>query len=84
MIKGLAAESSPGAKPGDDEDGRLDATSMDKQLESLKWHLYSDDTDHPDIVPWHREETGPTRLARPAGPAGTDHWRGPADRPAVA
>ena len=27
----------------------------------------SDDTDHPDIVPWHREETGPTRLARPAG-----------------
>jgi len=40
MIKGLAAESSPGAKPGDDEDGRLDATSMDKQLESLKWHLW--------------------------------------------
>src|SRR5271157_447461 len=24
----------------------------------------SDYTDHPDIVPWHREETGPTRLAR--------------------
>ena len=27
----------------------------------------SDDTDHPDIVPWHREETGPTRSARLAG-----------------
>ena len=27
----------------------------------------SDYTDHPDIVPWHREETGPTRSARPAG-----------------
>jgi len=27
----------------------------------------SDDTDHPDLVPWHREETGPTRSARPAG-----------------
>src|SRR5512143_673475 len=39
MIKGLAAESSPGTKP-DDEDGRLDATSMDKQLESLKWYLW--------------------------------------------
>jgi hypothetical protein len=26
-----------------------------------------DDTDNPDIVPWHREETGPTRSARPAG-----------------
>ena len=30
----------------------------------------SDDTDNPDIVPWHREETGPTRLARPAGTGG--------------
>ena len=28
---------------------------------------YSDDTDHPDIVPRHREETGPTGSARPAG-----------------
>jgi hypothetical protein len=40
MIKGLAAESNPGQKPGDDEDGRLDSTSMEKQLESLKWHLW--------------------------------------------
>src|SRR5262249_50129495 len=43
MIKGLAAESSPGPKPGDDEDGRPDSTSMDKQLESLKWHLWHGD-----------------------------------------
>jgi hypothetical protein len=40
MIKGLAAEISPGPRPGDDEDGRPDSTSMDRQLESLKWHLW--------------------------------------------
>jgi hypothetical protein len=40
MIKGLAAESSPGPKPGDDEDGSPDSTSMDEQLESLKWYLW--------------------------------------------
>jgi hypothetical protein len=39
MVKSLAAESSPGPKPDDDEEGRLDSTSMDKHLESLKWHL---------------------------------------------
>ena len=31
----------------------------------------SDDTDHPDIVPRHREETGPTRLARLIEPGHT-------------
>jgi hypothetical protein len=41
MTKGLAAEGSPASKPGDDEeDGRLDVTALDKQLESLKWHLW--------------------------------------------
>lgn len=40
MTKGLAAECGPGPKPGDDEYGRPNATSMDKQLESLKWHLW--------------------------------------------
>ena len=28
---------------------------------------YNDDTDNPDIVPWHRGETGPTRSARSVG-----------------
>ena len=40
MTKGLAAESNPVSKPGEDEDGRLDMTAVDKQLESLKWHLW--------------------------------------------
>ncbi len=40
MTKGLAAESNPASKPGEDEDGRLDVTAVDKQLESLKWHLW--------------------------------------------
>jgi hypothetical protein len=41
MTKGLAAESSAVSKPGaDEEDGRLDVTAVDKQLESLKWHLW--------------------------------------------
>jgi hypothetical protein len=40
MTKGLAAESKPVSRPGEDEDGRLDVTAVDKQLESLKWHLW--------------------------------------------
>ncbi|MBV8130870.1 MAG: ISKra4 family transposase, partial [Planctomycetaceae bacterium] len=41
MTKGLAAESSAVSQPGEDEeDGRLDATAVEKQLESLKWHLW--------------------------------------------
>ncbi len=40
MTKGLAAESNPVSKPGEDEDGRLDVTAVDKQLESLKWDLW--------------------------------------------
>jgi hypothetical protein len=41
MTKGLAVESSPASKPGDDErGGRLDVTALDKQLESLKWNLW--------------------------------------------
>ena len=40
MTKGLAAESSPGTEPSGDEDGPPDSTSMDKQPESLKWHLW--------------------------------------------
>ena len=28
---------------------------------------YNYDTDNPDIAPWHRGETGPTRSAWPAG-----------------
>jgi hypothetical protein len=42
MTKGLAAENGPGTRPGDDEEGdsRLDVTALDKQLESLKWHLW--------------------------------------------
>ena len=43
----------------------------------------SDDTDHPDIVPWHREETGPTRLARliEPGPPTPRFGGGPRDPP---
>jgi hypothetical protein len=41
MTKGLAVEGSAASKPGDDErNGRLDVTTLDKQLESLKWHLW--------------------------------------------
>jgi hypothetical protein len=40
MTKGLAAESDPGSRPGEDEDGRLDVSAVDKQLERLKWHLW--------------------------------------------
>jgi hypothetical protein len=40
MTKGLAAESDPVSKPGEDEDGRLDVSALDKQLERLKWHLW--------------------------------------------
>ena len=40
MTKGLAAESNPVSKPGGEEDSRLDVTAVDKQLESLKWHLW--------------------------------------------
>ena len=42
MTKGPAAESNSVSKPGDDEeeDGRLDMTAVDKQLESLKWYLW--------------------------------------------
>src|SRR5512135_2463250 len=41
MTKGLAAESNAVSKPGEDEeDGRLDVTAVDKQLESLKWHFW--------------------------------------------
>src|SRR5262249_45489327 len=41
MTKGLAAESNAVSKSGEDEeDGRLDVTAVDKQLESLKWHLW--------------------------------------------
>ena len=42
MTKGLAAENGAGTRPGDDEEGdsRLDVTALDKQLESLKWHLW--------------------------------------------
>jgi hypothetical protein len=32
MAKGLAAESDPVSKPGEDEDGRLDVSAVDKQL----------------------------------------------------
>jgi hypothetical protein len=38
MIKGLAAESSPGTKSSDGEGGP--PASMDKHLESLKWHVW--------------------------------------------
>lgn len=41
MTKGLAAESNPVSKPGDEEeDGRRDVAAVDKQLESLKWNLW--------------------------------------------
>ena len=44
---------------------------------------YSDDTDNPDIVPWYREETGPTRLARliEPGPPTPRFGGGPRDPP---
>jgi hypothetical protein len=40
MTKGLAAESNHVTRPDEEEDGRLDVTAVDKQLESLKWHLW--------------------------------------------
>src|SRR5262249_13733737 len=42
MTKGLAAENGPDTRPGDGEEGgsRLGVTALDKQLESLKWHLW--------------------------------------------
>jgi len=42
-----------------------------------------DYTNHPDMVPWHREETGPTRLARPIepGPPTPRFGGGPRDPP---
>ena len=39
MTEGLAAESRPVSKPGEDEDGRLDVTAVDKQPDSLRWPL---------------------------------------------
>jgi hypothetical protein len=42
ITKGLTAENGPGTRPGDDGEGdsRRDVTALDKQLESLKWHLW--------------------------------------------
>jgi hypothetical protein len=39
LAKGLAQEKPP-AKPTDDDEDVLDAAGLEKQLESLKWHLW--------------------------------------------
>ncbi len=40
LAKGLALESNPTAQTGEEEEDRLDVAGLEKQLESLKWHLW--------------------------------------------
>jgi hypothetical protein len=40
MTKGLATERDPPSELADEDDNRPDPAAMDKQLESLKWHLW--------------------------------------------
>jgi hypothetical protein len=40
MTKGLATEGDSPSEPADEDADRLDPAAIDKQLESLKWHLW--------------------------------------------